>query len=240
MDNEKIESVDLTELKYTLIDTYTLFKNKPKTTRYRNGWNLNNGGNIHGIYATVTQYTNNDILIFYINSSCFIYILTHSDIRHKIIENKCMSFEWLSKTLLYRKDCDEHYIFNNVLPIDNNLTNIVNVNLVCTEILNQLDNLRNMKIQYIKNKFEETFKYCDYAIEECLTSKKIMTTIERMNMYNDELDNIVTTLIIEPIRKHICCISIYTIFDIQYLFIFDLHQDIMYQILYDNIFFLKN
>jgi len=237
MDNEKIELVDLTELKYTLIETYILFKNKPKTTRYRNGWNLNNSGNIHGIYATVIQYTNNDILIFYINSSCFIYILTHSDIRHKIIEN---NYVWPIKTSLYRNDCDEHYIFNNILPINNNLTNIANVNLACTEILDQLDNLRNMKIQYIKNKFEETFKYCDYAIEECTTSEKLMTTIERMNIYNDELDNIVTTLTFEPIRKHICCISTIASFDLSDK-IFTIHVGawIDFESIYRYIFFQK-
>jgi hypothetical protein len=188
-------------------------------------------------FGTIDNFLNNDIMLLFINSSCFLYIITHPDLCNEMFStfHKYSLFNKIKNHELYRKDLDEHYIFTDILPIK-----IINIDSKYTEILRQLDNLKNMKIQYIKNKFKETFKYCDYAIEECLIQEKFMMTLERMNIYNDELDNIVTTLTFEPIRKHICCISTIASFDLSDK-IFTIHVGawIDFESIYRYIFFQK-
>ena len=66
-----------------------------------------------------------------------------------------------------------------------------------------------------------------------------MMTIERMNMFNDELDNIITTLITEPIRKHICCISTIASFDLSNTYV-EIMDNVCYKEIYKYMFFQKN
>lgn len=188
-------------------------------------------------FGYINCFKNNDIMMFFINSSCFLYIITHPDICYQIykILYHFDTFDVIKNHELYRKEFDEHYIFTDVLPIKM----CVLIDSKYTKILRQLDNLKNIKIQYIKNKFEEIFKYCDYAVEECFVQEKFMMTIERMNMFNDELDNIITTLITEPIRKHICCISTIASFDLSNTYD-EIMNNVCYKEIYKYMFFQKN
>ena len=78
-------------------------------------------------------------------------------------------------------------------------------------IINSLNNCQIKKLQFMKNEFEKYIKYCDYAEEQCVIQEKMLLSISQMNTYSDELNIIVETLIMEPIQKHICLISTYTI-----------------------------
>ena len=78
-------------------------------------------------------------------------------------------------------------------------------------IINSLNDCQIRKLQFIKNEFEKYIKYCDYAEEQCVIQEKMLLSISQMNTYSDELNIIVETLIMEPIQKHICLISTYTI-----------------------------
>ena len=78
-------------------------------------------------------------------------------------------------------------------------------------ILKSLNDYQIRKRQFMKIEFEKCIKYCDYAEEQCIVQEKMLLSILQMNTYSDELNIIVETIIMNPIQKHICLISTYTI-----------------------------
>ncbi len=78
-------------------------------------------------------------------------------------------------------------------------------------IISSLDNYKTRKTQFINREFNKYIKYCDYAEEQCEIQEKLLLYIMQINTYVDELNNIVETILIESIPKHICSISINTI-----------------------------
>ena len=78
-------------------------------------------------------------------------------------------------------------------------------------IIPSLIKYKELKLQFINSEFNKYIKYCDYAEEQCEIQEKILLYIMQMNLYSDELNIIVETLMIEPISKHICSISTDTI-----------------------------
>ena len=78
-------------------------------------------------------------------------------------------------------------------------------------IISSLDNYKTRKTKFINREFNKYIKYCDYAEEQCEIQEKLLLYIMQINTYADELNNIVETILTEPIPKHICSISINTI-----------------------------
>jgi len=78
-------------------------------------------------------------------------------------------------------------------------------------IISSLNDYKIRKTQFINREFNKYIKYCDYAEEQCEIQEKLLLYIMQINTYVDELNNIVETILIEPIPKHICSISINTI-----------------------------
>ena len=78
-------------------------------------------------------------------------------------------------------------------------------------IISSLNDYKTRKTQFINREFNKYIKYCDYAEEQCEIQEKLLLYIMQINTYVDELNNIVETILIEPIPKHICSISINTI-----------------------------
>ena len=90
----------------------------------------------------------------------------------------------------------DKYIWNN------NTYNIYDI------ILSELNNFKKTKIQFMENEFNKHIKYCDYAEEQCIIQEKLLLSVIQMNKYYDGLNDIIETIITEPIQKHICCINV--------------------------------
>jgi hypothetical protein len=75
-------------------------------------------------------------------------------------------------------------------------------------IISSLDDYKIRKTRFMESEFNKYIKYCDYAEEQCIIQEKLLLSISQMYKYCDEINNIVETIIIEPIQKHICLINI--------------------------------
>ena len=74
-------------------------------------------------------------------------------------------------------------------------------------ILQNLDNLRIVRKNLLFREHKKYMKYIDYSLEECDINMKIFKSIEKLNRYNLFIDNMINTLLISPIQKHVYCYS---------------------------------
>jgi hypothetical protein len=156
-------------------------------------------------HKTPDIYRDNLFLKFHIYSSCFLYLITHNEFLNEICK-QYMNYDMTKIINYYKEECDEFYILKCDLPI--NIKIHYNFPFVFyDEVLSRLDKLKKIKIDAIYNAYKSSLKYSDYAEEECLSLEKLLLSLSKINKYDVYIDNMVTSLLIEPIQCHIFCIS---------------------------------
>jgi hypothetical protein len=101
-------------------------------------------------------------------------------------------------------------MFNNIKSVFTHDYNI---------IIDRINKFKYTKTKFIYDEFNKNLKYIDYALEECLSSEKILMTISNISKYDIALDKMVVTLINGNLQKHIFCISTHINNEICKLFI---------------------
>lgn len=155
-------------------------------------------------HKTPDIYRDNIFIKFHIFSSCFLYLITHNEFLNEICK-QYINYDMTKIINYYREECDEFYIVNCNLPI--NIKINTSLYIVYDEILIQLDRLKKIKIDVIYNAYKSSLKYSDYAEEECLSQEKLLLSLSKINKYDVYVDNLVTSLLLEPIQQHTFCIS---------------------------------
>jgi hypothetical protein len=91
-------------------------------------------------------------------------------------------------------------MFNNIKSVFTNDYDI---------IIDRINKFKYEKTKFIYDEFNKNLKYINYALEECLSSEKILMTISNISKYDIALDEMVVKLINGNLQKHIFCISTY-------------------------------
>ena len=115
---------------------------------------------------------------------------------------------------LYFHSCTYH-LANSLIIIENIIVRydnmIKNIKSIFTNdynnIIDRIDKFKYEKTNFIYDEFNKNLKYIDYALEECLSSEKILITISNISKYDIILDKMVVKLINGNLQKHIVCIS---------------------------------
>jgi hypothetical protein len=81
-------------------------------------------------------------------------------------------------------------------------------------IINKLDKLKILKTKFIISKYNECLKHLEYAEEECSDLEKLLSSLSKINKYCEEIDNLITNIIMLPIQCRTFCISTYIDIDI--------------------------
>lgn len=74
-------------------------------------------------------------------------------------------------------------------------------------IINKCCPLKKMFRQFIISKYNECLKYLEYAEEEYLGLEKLLSSLSKINKYCADIDNLVTNIIMLPIKCFTFCIS---------------------------------
>jgi len=160
------------------------------------------------LFLQTKDITNNEICELLIQSSCFLYLITHNKFLTKLYKYY-FDFDFdNTKMKFFKKYLDMFYILNGSRPINIKL-NYQSYSQY-DEILKQLDNLKNIKNLSLIKLFKQSIKFAEYAEEECLASEKLLNVIAKQNTYDKFNDDIATYLIVSPIQKHTFCMSMQT------------------------------
>lgn len=205
-------------------------------------------------YKTPDIFRENEFLKFYINSSCFIKLVTNNMFIKKLYEflNALFDRTNVREQNCYREDCDELYILNCDRPV--NIMNIVTIKSVifeCDKLITELNKLKELTTQKLIESYDKSIKYADFAEEECDVVEKLLIHISKIDKYDYFNNEIVDTLIYNSIQRHTFIMSISIPIVISMLisssFTFQLIKDFpsrysteetKYRFIYKNMFFL--
>jgi hypothetical protein len=131
-------------------------------------------------------------------------VIEHLILTQKLTNEYSKLLNTLKKYYKFLAKTHKHIEWQNVDKYiwNNNTYNIYDI------ILSELNNFKKTKIQFMENEFNKHIKYCDYAEEQCIIQEKLLLSVIQMNKYYDGLNDIIETIITEPIQKHICLINI--------------------------------
>lgn len=142
-------------------------------------------------------FIQNKFLKFYTHASCFLYLITNNEYISNVFRY------WKARDYscpYYIDDFDEFYILDCEKPISINVNSAV-INM-CDVVLKQLDTFKKDKITFLKKLYNQSIKNIEFAAEECETIIKLLSSISKIDKYDEFNDNLVTQLLLEPIQQH--------------------------------------
>lgn len=137
------------------------------------------------------------------NIACFFYIMTHNEFLNKLYKYyfdfnviRINLFTYDVYKINYSKLVN---LFNKPINIKLNYS----IESKYNEIINQLDNLKIIRILTIKKLYEQSIKTMEFAEQQYDIYENILISISNQNKY----DNLITLLLSEPYQYHVFCLS---------------------------------
>ena len=93
-------------------------------------------------------------------------------------------------------------IITDKLSFDSYILNIANNYSLYKEIINALDLYKQYKLKFIIDTHNKFIKYVDFALEECDTSIKLLSSIGKTNLWTQQFDDMVNKITNTEIQRY--------------------------------------